>query len=340
MPTTLIDDFGSLAPWQALTPANTPSLDIAIALDAPGPALPAGGKSLRADIAATATGHRIERVIPATNLNTFSELRFWIRGSQPTSEASAAPFRLEFRLGSAALPINAPGNDWHRRLPIAPAARWSLVRLALDDLPPAVRGAATRIALFVLPGDGAVSIWLDDLRAAAPQMVADADVALVGAIDGGLLIGGTPVPAVIDVPGMVLPATPYTRIVNYSATPADMLGGQPQRHGDYTVTGHRIYPEAEAWHLHYRIEFASDDADAQSAMLDFTLARLGIRATLDIGGLAHRIERIRETERRDKQAVGPLLRYRLTTSLERGNAIQVRPVGEMRLSTELNEEAA
>jgi hypothetical protein len=336
MPSTLIDDFGSLAPWQALTPANTPSPDIVLALDDPSPALPAGGKSLRADIALTATGHRIERTLPATDLGPFPELRFWIRGSH----ASAEPFRLEIRLGSVALPINGVGNDWHRRLPIASAGRWTLVRLALDDLPAAVRGAVTRIALFVLPGDDAISISLDDLRAAAPQMVVDADAAVVAALDGGLSIGGTPVPAVLDIPGVALPATPCIRIVNYDATPADTLGSQAQRYADYTATDHRIYPEAQAWHLHYRIHFASGDADAQAAMLDFTLGKFGIRSILDVGGLAHRIERIRESEHHDKRAKGPLLRYRLTTATERGGPIPVRSVGEVRLVNELKEEAA
>lgn len=340
MPTMPIDNFDSIAPWQALTPADTPSPDILLALDEPGPSLPAGGHSLSAGIAATAAGHRIERAVAATDLTSFPELRFWVRGDRPTVQDSAQPFRLELRLGSAALPINAVGNDWHRRIPIAPAGRWTLVRLALDDLPAAVRGAVTHIALFVLAGDGGLKVWLDDLRAARPAMVPDADAAVVAALDGVLTIGGNPVPAILDVPGAAVPAEPWIGIVNYGATPADALGGQARRNADYTATGHRIYPEPEAWHLEYRIEFAAGDADAQAAMLDFAVARLGIYGTLDIGGLAHRIERIRKVERRDKQATGPMLRYRLTVARDRGGAVPVQPVGEVRLATDYNEEAA
>ncbi|HEX4694647.1 hypothetical protein [Sphingomonas sp.] len=340
MPTMLIDNFDSVAPWQALTPADMPSPDITLALDEPSPSLPVGGLSLSAGIAATATGHRIERAVAATDLTDFPELRFWVRGDRPTDQDSAQPFRLELRLGSAALPINAVGNDWHRRIPIAPAGRWTLVRLALDDLPATARGAVTRIALFVLAGDGGLNVWLDDLRAVAPAMVPDADAALLAALDGGLSIGGNPVPAILDLPGAAVPAEPWIGIVNYGATPADMLGGQARRSADYTATGHRIYPEPEAWHLNYRIEFAAGDTAAQAAMLDFVVARLGIYGTLDVGGLGHRIERIREVERRDKQATGPLLRYRLTVARDRGRAIPVRSVGEVRLATGYNEEAA
>ncbi len=340
MTTVLIDDFNALGPWQALTPADAPSSDITLALDDPGPALPSGGTSVSVTIAATATGHRLERAVPATDLSAFRELRVWVRGDRPTDPRSANPFRLELRLGSSALPINAPGNDWHRRIPIAPAGCWSLVRLALDDLPVAVRGAVTHVALYVLAGEGGLQVWLDDLRAAAPAMVPDADAAMVAALDNGLVIGGTPVRAIQDVPGAIVPTAPWIGIVNQGATPADMLGSQSRRSADYSTTGHRIYPAPEAWHLHYRIQFATTDAGAQAAMHDFVVARLGIYATIDIGGLAHRIERIRKVERRDAQAMEPSLRYRLTVTRETGGGVPVLPVGEVRLATGYNEEAA
>lgn len=244
MPTLQIDRFDSKVPWQALTPANTPSPEIGFALDGPGPALPPNGQSLRVTIAATATGHRIQRTIPATDLALFPELRMWFRGEQLAggSAGSAPPSQIEIRLGSVALPVDAPGNHWHRRLsiarlPIAPPARWSDVRMALDDLPVAIRGAVTQVALFVLPGAGNLTVWLDDLRAANPQMVVDADTALVAALDGGISIGGTPVPAILVVPGVAAPAAPFIGIVHYAMTPADILGGQPQRSADHTVAG-------------------------------------------------------------------------------------------------------
>ena len=109
--------------------------------------------------------------------------------------------------------------------------------MALDDLPVAIRGAVTQVALFVLPGAGNLTVWLDDLRAANPQMVVDADTALVAALDGGISIGGTPVPAILVVPGVAAPAAPFIGIVHYAMTPADILGGQPQRSADHTVAG-------------------------------------------------------------------------------------------------------
>lgn len=342
MPTLQIDRFDSEVPWQALTPANTPSPDIGFALDGPGPALPANGRSLRVTIAATATGHRIQRTIPAIDLAPFPEVRMWFRGERLAggSAASAPPFFLEMRLGSAALPVGAPGNDWHRRLPIEPGARWSPVRMALDDLPVAVRGAVTQIALFVLPGAGSLTVWLDDLRAANPQMVVDADAALVAALDGGVSIGGTPVPAVLDVPGVTAPVGPFIGIVHYAMTPADTVGGQPQRSADHSVAGHRIYPAPEAWHLHYRIDCTGDSADRQATIVDFVSHTLGMRGVLDIGGVAHRIERLRDIEPCDAQAAGPLLRYRVTVARQRAGAVAVQPVGDVRFAVGLREDAA
>lgn len=342
MPTLQIDSFDSEAPWQALTPADTPSSGIVFALDGPGPALPANGQSLRVTIAATATGHRIQRTIPATDLALFPEVRMWCRGERLAggSAGSAAPFFLEMRLGSAALPVGAPGNDWHRRLPIEPGARWSPVRMVLDDLPVAVRGAVTQLALFVLPGAGSLTVWVDDLRAADPQMVVDADAALVAALDGRLSIGGTPVPAVLDVPGVAAPVGPFIGIVHYAMTLADTLGGQPQRSADYTVIGHRIYPAPEIWQLHYRIDCTGDSADGQATIVDFVSTTLGMRGVLEIGGVAHRIERLRDIEPCDAQAAGPLLRYRVTVARQRAGGVAVQPVGDVRFAAGLREDAA
>lgn len=339
MPTALIESFGNLASWQALTPANAPSVEIATALDDPSPALPTGGQCMRVTVTPAAAGHRVTTAVPAADLSDFSELRFWVRGSVPANGQPAQPFRLELRLGAAALPINAPGNDWHRRVPIAPSSSWSLVRVALDDLPGGVRAAMTEIALFVLPGDGGFTVWLDDLRAASPQMVADADEALLAMLDGILQIGGNPVPASFEVPGGAAVASPGIRIVNYDAVFADERGSQGQRRGDFTSISQRIYPEAEPWDLHYRIDFIAGDAAEQAAMLDFTLRQLGGGGIVNIGGLPHRIDRLPSAER-DVHAPGPLLRYAIATSGEAGQAIQVMPVAEVRLLTDLEEAVA
>ncbi|HEX8573155.1 MAG TPA: hypothetical protein VF759_10440 [Allosphingosinicella sp.] len=335
MPTALIDDFSDETLWQALTPGNVASAEIVLGTDRPSPTLAADSTSMRAGFSSASAGHRIERSFAPVDLSDFSELRLWVRADAPASGAPGAPFRLEMRLGSAALPIGAPGNDWHRRLPAEPAGRWAFVRLALDDLDPAVRAVADRIAFFSLPAPdaGGVTVWLDDLRAATPRLVSDADSALIAALDGKLQIGGNPVPAAIDASGGPPIAGPAIRIVNYDAVFAEARGGQGRRRGDYTQADHRIWPEPEPWDLLYRIDFVSADRSEQAAMLDFTLATLGGRGLLDVGGIGQPIERVANVMPDDALSAAPLLRYRVACTLDRGAPLSVLPVAEIRLAT-------
>ena len=333
MPTALIDDFSDETLWQALTPANAPSAEIVLATGAPSPAFPADGLSMRVDLSAASAGHRIERGFGPLDLSDFSELRFWVRSMQPALGSIMAPFRLSMRLGSVALPIGAVGNDWLRHVPVEQGGRWTFVRVALDDLDPAVRSGADRIAFRALPGMGAVTLWLDDLRAAAPRMAADADAALVAALNGGLLLGGNPVTAAIDAPGGPVVAPPWIRLVNYDAALAERRGGQARRRADYIDGGYRVWPEPEPWDLFYRIDFMTASPAEQAAMLDFTLMTLGGRGPLDIGGLGHPLERVPNVTPDDALTLVPLLRYRLATWLERGTPMSVLPVSEVRLAT-------
>jgi hypothetical protein len=338
VPTALIDDFGDETLWQALTPANAPSAEIALALDAPSPALPAGGSSMRAAFSPAAADHRIERGFGPVDLSSFSELRFWVRASQPATGSPTAPFRLAMRLGSAALPIGVAGNIWLRYLPVPQSGRWILIRVALDDLAATVRAAADSIefrAVPVLAGTGGVTIGFDDLRAAAPRMAEDAAAALVTALDGGLQLGGAPVPAVIEALGVGAAAPPFIRIVNYDAAFAERRGSQQRRHADYTDAGNRIWPEPEPWDLFYRINFATADATEQAAMLDFTVGVLGGRSILDIGGLGHVLERVPNVLPDDASAASPLLRYRLAAWLERGAPFAVVPVSEVQVAADI-----
>jgi len=335
LPSLLIDDFADETLWQALTPADAPSAAITLASDAGAPAIPSGGACLRVALAETAGGDRIERGFGPLDLDDFAELRFWVRAAAPATGAPDAPFRLSMRLGSAALAIGAAGNDWVRHLPAEPGRRWSLVRVALDDLAPAVRTAADRIALRAATVSASATVWLDDLRAAAPRMTTDVDAALLAALDGGLAIGGQPVAAVIDAPGATAPSAPWIRLVQYDAAYAERRGGQARRRADYTDAGHRIWPEPEPWDLHYRIDFVSTDRAEQAAMLDFTIATLGGRGILDVGGTGLRIERVPNVLPDDALSPAPLLRYRVAAWVERGAPLAVAPVAAVRLVTGL-----
>jgi hypothetical protein len=336
VPTTPIDDFSNIAAWQALTPGNAASAEIALAAETGSPALPAGGAVLRADFSANSDDHRIERGFAPVDLGERTELRFWARTSAPATGEPLSPFRLRVRLGSAALPIGAGGNLWVRQVPAPAQGRWGLVRLALDDLPPAVRSAVNAIEIrsVAVPAGGAHALRLADLHAARPEMAVDANDALVAALHEVLSLNGAPVKAAIIAPGASTMSAPFIRIVPYDAAFAPARAGQARRRGDFTLDEYRIWPEPEPWDLFYRIEPVTSDAGEQAALLDFVVVTLGSRGLLPIGGIGHVIDRVANVQPDDAAAPAPLLRYRIGAWRDKaGGAASVRPVGAVRLDT-------
>src|SRR5690606_15897495 len=134
--------------------------------------------------------HFIRRTLPAVDLTDFSELRLWFRATVPASGTADQPFRLQTRLGSAALPIGAVGNDWHRYLPAFGGSRWQFARMSLDDLDPQVAAAVDTIQFTVVNTTTSWVGWLDHLIACRPQLIEDVHTALETLLSGGLDIGG------------------------------------------------------------------------------------------------------------------------------------------------------
>ena len=286
-------------------------------------------------MSAAATGHFLTRTIVPLNLSNLPELRFWFRATQPSDGSPDRPFRLRLQLGSAALPVGAVGNTWHRYLPVAQANGWQFVRVALDDLAPAVASAVNTLRFTCVNTTLAWTGWLDDLIAVRPEVIADVDAALLAQLNLVLNLGGTPVPAQVDLDGMADPTAPWIRIIHYEAAYSDLRTSTARPRTDFTDTGFRLRPEAVAYDLFYRIEAVADDRADQAAILEFVLDRLGHRRGLLVNGALLQLDRVPTPERLEEADSMVGLCYRVATLQERGTQQPVLPVQETRLTADL-----
>ncbi len=310
MSAILIDDFSAAVPWVAVDAANVPSVELAHATDVLHRGYLPDAASLRIDATALATGHRVERAIPALDLDVYAELRLWYRCTSRSDGSEAHPFRLRVELGSAALPIDAVGNDWHRYLHADAPNAWQFVRLALDDLAPAVRSAVSQLRLTYVAAAGSVSMWLDDLVSARAELIADVDAALLLLLDGQLVLGA-PVPARVHVPGAVAPAVPWLRLVHYDVRHAGRRATGLRPRSDYTDDGYRVRSESEPYDLFYRIEPVATDAPTQAALLQFVIDVLRHRRDLLVAAVPHALESIPRPIQETEVVVTPALYYRV-----------------------------
>ena len=332
MPAILLDAFNDATLWAGLTPGGTPSAEIALSVASLGAPGSPEATSLAIAATAAAIGHRVRRTVVATDLSTVSELQLWHRSTRPANGGAETPFRLRLALGSATLPVGAPGNSWHRYLPADAAGRWQFVRLALDDLAPAVRAAVTAIEFKVSDASTAFTTWLDSLVAAQPRMVVDVDTALLAVLNGKLVLGGSPVTAMIAAPGNTEPMAPWIRLVQYDAAPAQERMTWEQRHTDFVDDGHRIRPGLTAYDLYYRVDFVTPSRADQSAMLDFVLDALD--DGLPLPGMRLRVERVANVVPLDALQPSPVLRFRVAAWAQRGAVQTVKPVKTVTLDTE------
>ncbi len=309
MPFRQLDAFSTLADWQALesdgtTPSTAIAVDEELALDTPG----GDRHSIRLAFSPLSLDHLARCTLPGENLDDYDELRLVLRGDR----ASAPGFYLELRLGSAALPIDAPGNDWHRRIPLGGGGTWDVVRLSLADLPPAVRGAVTTAELRCIDASAAFHIHIDQILAVRPALLVDLEQALFERLDGFADIDATPVPAERVAAGGSWPATtPCIAIVPLDVQVlADRGTGTPQR-CDFLAEGYRMRPAPIAYEARYAIEPVAADRDDQAALMDAVLARVGPRGELRVAGLPWSIESLpAPTLERDPDAF-PAPRQRL-----------------------------
>lgn len=236
-------------------------------------------------------------------------------------------------MGSAAMPIGAPGNDWHRFIPFLERNRWAFVRLALDDLDPLVAGAANTLRFTCVNAVASWTAWLDDLLACDPAMILDVNAALEGLLDGILVIGG-PVPSQVHVPGAPEPAAPWIRLIHYDAAYSDLRTTCQRSRTDFTDSGFRLGPESVAYDLHYRVEPVTTDPAEHAEMTEFILDVLGHRRTLLVNGVHLPLERI-DPIHRDARSDLPVLRYRVSARQDRGTPRLVVPAAEIILETDL-----
>lgn len=332
MPYLYIDSFDLPAPWHALTPALAPSTEIALAADGAGHPFAASPGSLLASISPGAAGHRLRRVLPATDLDAFDRLDLWFRTDRPLFGLPDDALRIRLRLGSAALSLDAPGNTWSRFLVGQARAGWSFAAISLADLPPAIRGAVSQVEFVVDGVDGQPHrLWLDALTAAAPRMTEDVDQALMAWLDGVFLLGGTPVPARLA-PGTA--PQPFIRATQFGARRArdrDPVGFRRLERDDAGVLA---WPAPEAWDLSYRFDPVATARPQLAAILDFLEGRLGA-GWMPVGNRAFRIEKSDAPVEGDESLPLPPLRYVVSAWAETGQARRETPVTDARTSFDI-----
>ncbi|MEM7305799.1 MAG: hypothetical protein AAF682_03980 [Planctomycetota bacterium] len=329
MPAVVLDDFTDSTLWSSSNPAQLALVDDT------GVHAGFGDASVRVEASATAGGEFFERTVAAVDLSALGELRLWYRSSVVADGSTQAPFQLQLELGSAALPVGAPGNDWLRYLPAFQGDRFEFVRLALDDLDPQVATALDTLRFTVVPpaGDGVSwTAWLDGLLACRPQLVVDVNAALVAALHNNLTLGA-PVPAQVHAPGAAEPTAPWLRLVHYDALFSDPRTTAQRTRTDFTETGYRLSPESVAYDLDYRIEPVTADPLEHAEMVEFVLNTLGPRGTLPVLGTELPVERL-GSHKSDAKGDSALLRYRVRARQDRGLPVPVTPVGEVALETE------
>lgn len=327
MPALTLPGLDQLANWAALQADGvTPSAAITLTQDNSSSTPSGDSRSVQINVGAGALAHRARCSLPAQNLNNFDELRLVLCSDR----ASGSTLFAELRLGSAALVIGAPGNTWHRRLPLAGANGWDLVRVSLDDLPGAMRGALTTIELLCLDDSRAFTLRVDEVLAVRPRMVADVEQGLLTRLHQQFVLGGNPVPALQAAAGGALPPQrPCLAVLPLQLRQAqERSTGQPQR-CDQVVSGYRLRPAPLAWELGFAIEALANTRSEQSEMTDWLLAVIPAQGSLRVGGQSlsfeHTTTPLPLQELQPVQVPRQWLSCRAWAWQEVGAAILVRP---------------
>jgi hypothetical protein len=280
----IVDDLADPGAWTPRAADGSPSTVVSVGR---GPDQRLTGPTLRIAAGAGAAGHRVDRTLAApVDLSAFDDLELWLRSDRAADGSDAQPFFLELRLGSAASPVGAAGNAWHRLLPVGPG--WQCVPLALDDLAPAVRGALTQIRLTCLDGAAPFALDLDRLVAVRPELLGDADAGLVARLGGRVEIQHAPVLAVVA--PAAPPPEPYLLITSYAARPAPERSPSPGYRTDYTATGFSIRPPSVPFDLLYAVDAVAGARADVATLLEFVYGELTPVSVLDVAGRPLTIE--------------------------------------------------
>lgn len=288
MPILALDALAQLAGWQALQADGvTPSPSLVIAEDLASETPSGDQHCLTLAFDTTALDHIARCTLPAVDLDDFDEIRLVLRCDRSAMSA----FFLELRLGSAALPVGAPGNAWHRRVPVASANGWEVARFSLSDLPAAVRGAVDTVQLQCINAAQAFEFRIDQALAVRPGMLADVEQALFARLHQQASLLGVPVPAELVVAGDPWPATtPCLAIVPLEVRHlAERSVGSAQR-CDFVATGYRIRQAPTAYEAHYAIEPVAGTRSEQAQLMDFLLRAVPPRGSLRVAANALSME--------------------------------------------------
>lgn len=273
-----------MSAWTPHRPGGAPST--AITLTGGGsPRLPGvTGPTARIDCAAGALGHYVERVGPPLDLRPWQDLWLWVRSNRVADGSTDSPFYLEVRIGSVAAPAAGVGNPWRRLAPVDQRGTWQAVPLSLADLPAAVAAAATTIRVTCVDASLAWSLSLDAIIAVVPQMLVDADHALVSCLDGQLSLNGSPVPAVLAPHPGPAPTTPVLRLSNYDVRPDRAATPVDGPRTDFTGAAFSVRAPATVYQLDYAIEALAADRASEAMMIQLVLDRLSPTALLVSAG--------------------------------------------------------
>ncbi|WP_163993067.1 hypothetical protein [Pyxidicoccus caerfyrddinensis] len=282
----LIDAMDIAGAWSALAPDGvTPSTELSLTNETVQVRYGVDGHSGRIQASAAAADHLLRRTLgAAVDLRPYRELRLWVHANRAATGTATQPFFLELRLGSAVLPVDAPGNTWHRYLAVSQAGTWELQRLSLEDLPTAVRSAVVTLQLRCRSGVP-FTCYVDDVLAVRDEMVLDAEAALLARLHNGLVLGGSPVPAVVHSPDVAAPNPPYLRITRLGIEHSNARTPSASVRSDYSSAGSALRPAGFAYDLLYRVDAFATTLEDEARLLDFALERLPPRGDLLVNGV-------------------------------------------------------
>jgi len=286
----VIESFGTVAAWTSHRADGSPSTAFVITAGGPPrvPGLSPPSATLRAD--AGSDGHYLERAGPATDLTGLTDLLLWIRCDRLADGTTDHPLFLQVKLGSAAMTVDAPANSWLRLVPVTQAGVWQPVPISLGDLPVGVRGAVTTLRLTCLDAGTGWSADLDAILAVRPEMLADADAALIARLNRRLELDGNPVPAFLVPLSAAAPQLPAFRISNYDVQPDRATSPTEGPRTDYTGSGFTIRPPATVYQIHYAVEALAEDRATAATMLGFALSELSPTSLLLGAGRAMTVD--------------------------------------------------
>jgi hypothetical protein len=267
-----------VTPWTALAPDGAVSSELTIAADPDTAGWGADRASVRVSASAAATGHRLQRVFPATDLSGFGELRLSLK----VDVAPSSEFLLEVRLASADVAFDDAANTWHRLIPVgSQRGGWTVLTMSLDDLPATVARAVTGIRLRCTAGSFA--IHLDDLIAVQPRPLGDADAALLAALDG-ITAGGAAVALAIRAPAEPIPAAPAIDIEQFDIRYAKGRVIHAAQRCDFTVDGYRECVAGIPFDIDYAVRPVASDRATQAQLLEAVLDRIPAIGEIVING--------------------------------------------------------